>query len=195
MPRHSSMSQSHAHHYVPQWYQRRFLLAGQTEYYCRDLQPGSYTRGATTHPFKEVHKWGTKKCFFEEDLYQLKLGSWASDEIERFFFGQADDRGRDAVALVADYDGTVSKEFGDAARDVITYMGAQRFRTQGSGPNQEAGRLRPQRDLAADDGHVSDVHDGMDRMRVGDSTRKAEPHEVHRDGRAGHLLQPLDVSK
>lgn len=121
--------QSHAHHYVPQWYQRRFLPAGRTEYYCLDLQPGSYTRGTTTLRFKDVHKWGTKKCFYEEDLYQLKLGSWASDEVERFFFGEVDELGRDAVAIIADYDGTVNEEFGNAARDVITYMGAQRFRT------------------------------------------------------------------
>jgi hypothetical protein len=121
--------QSHDHHYVPQWYQRRFLAPGETEYFCRDLQAGSYTRGGTTHPFKEVHRWGTKKCFFEEDLYQLKLGGWASDEVERLFFGQVDARGRDAVALVAGYEGDVCREFGDASRDVITYMGAQRFRT------------------------------------------------------------------
>ncbi len=121
--------QSHDHHYVPQWYQRRFLTPGQTEYYCLDLQPGSYTHGGITHPLKELHKWGAKKCFFEEDLYQLKLGSWATDEIERLFFGRVDSRGRDAVSLVADYDGSYSKEFGDAASDVITYMGAQRFRT------------------------------------------------------------------
>lgn len=91
---------SHDHHYVPQWYQRRFLLPGQTEYYCLDLNPGSYTRGDVTHRFKDLHKWGTKKCFFEKDLYQLRLGSWKSDEVERLFFGQVDDRGRDAVALV-----------------------------------------------------------------------------------------------
>src|SRR5580700_4018252 len=42
----ASMSgqQSHAHHYVPQWYQRRFLLPGQSRYYYLDMNPDTVVR-------------------------------------------------------------------------------------------------------------------------------------------------------
>lgn len=30
---------SHRHHYVPKWYQKRFMLQGQTSYYRLDLFP------------------------------------------------------------------------------------------------------------------------------------------------------------
>src|SRR5438874_8016752 len=31
--------QSHVHHYVPRWYQRRFLKTGQFQFYYLDLRP------------------------------------------------------------------------------------------------------------------------------------------------------------
>ena len=33
------MQKSHKHHYVPNWYQRRFMLEEQTAYYRLDLSP------------------------------------------------------------------------------------------------------------------------------------------------------------
>jgi hypothetical protein len=72
--------QSHAHHYVPQWYQRRFLAAGQIEYFCLDLHPETFMRNGIERRLNELHKWGTKKCFYERDLYALNLGSWSTDE-------------------------------------------------------------------------------------------------------------------
>jgi hypothetical protein len=129
-----ALPQSHAHHYVPRWYQRRFLAAGQTEYYCLDLHPETIIRSGAAHSFNELHKWGTKKCFFEEDLYALRLGAWSTDEVERLFFEEVDRLGREAVELTADYrgfssKGSLNKNVGTALQNLVTYMGAQRFRT------------------------------------------------------------------
>ncbi len=33
------ITQSHVHHYVPRWYQKRFLKAGQFQFYYLDLHP------------------------------------------------------------------------------------------------------------------------------------------------------------
>ena len=45
--------QSRAHHYMPQWYQKKFLAPGETNYFYLDLDPevakwpsGSHTRKA-----------------------------------------------------------------------------------------------------------------------------------------------------
>jgi hypothetical protein len=48
----ASMSgqQSHAHHYVPQWYQRRFLLPGQSRYHYLDMNPDTVVRDGSMNP-------------------------------------------------------------------------------------------------------------------------------------------------
>ena len=51
----------------------------------------------------------SKRCFYEKDLYTLKLGGWTTDQVERFFLGEIDRRGREAVTLVGDYDGDLEK--------------------------------------------------------------------------------------
>jgi hypothetical protein len=52
--------------------------------------------------------------------------------VERFFFGEIDSRGQEAVALVGGYDGDLAKggkAVMDAFQNLVPYMGAQRFRT------------------------------------------------------------------
>lgn len=34
-----SQANSHRHHYVPKWYQKRFMKEVQTSYHCLDLSP------------------------------------------------------------------------------------------------------------------------------------------------------------
>jgi hypothetical protein len=123
------MSQSLEHHYVPQWYQRRFLDAGQDHFYYLDLYPESVTsKGGTRYRRNALLRWGPKKCFFQKELYTLKLGQWSTDEVETYFFGQIDTLGQKAVELFGNY-----SRYSDAAYEtfgpLVQYMGAQRFRT------------------------------------------------------------------
>src|ERR1700690_193328 len=104
MPR-ARQQQSHDHHYVPQWYQRRFMMPGQSEYFCLDLHPEVTVHNGVAHPHTAVHKWGPKRSFFEDDLYTLTFDRGTTDEMERRFFGKIDSMGQAAVSRVADFQG------------------------------------------------------------------------------------------
>jgi hypothetical protein len=121
-------NQTSRNHYVPQWYQRRFLPAGVNHFFYLDLSPAvvpiapgrSYTRKALLH-------WGPNKCFYQDDLYTLKLGNWRTDVVEHRFFGPLDDRGKSAVAFFSEY--KLSDGSHRAFEDLVRYMDAQRSRT------------------------------------------------------------------
>lgn len=95
--------QSHVHHYVAQWYQRRFLLPGQTKYHYLDLRPDTVVSGTKTYQRRPLLNWGPAKCFCKDDLYTVKLGTWNTDDMETRFFGAADAQGTKAVEFFADY--------------------------------------------------------------------------------------------
>lgn len=116
------------HHYVPQWYQRRFLLPKQTNFFHLDLHPQTVTWPGGSHVLRGQRRLGPAVCFYEDDLYTLKLGPQATDALERFFFGAIDNFGRRAVAHFAQFEG-MAKDTAPAFRALTPYMGAQRFRT------------------------------------------------------------------
>ncbi len=117
-------------HYVPQWYQKRFLPVGQTnqELYYLDLKPESFTdpRG-TVHQKSGIHKWGFKQCFAEEDLYTTTFGSEESTKIEQLFFGDIDSKGRGAVEHFSNF--THPSANYEAFQSMINYMSTQKLRT------------------------------------------------------------------
>ena len=57
---------SHRHHYVPKWYQKRFMLQGQTSYYRLDLFPEQIKtpNGKIIKKAEILHK-GVDKFFYE----------------------------------------------------------------------------------------------------------------------------------
>jgi Protein of unknown function (DUF4238) len=120
--------QSHVHHYVPQWYQRRFLEKGKCTYFYLDLHPETVVHGGVKHQKRALFFRGPKTCFYRDDLYTLKLGELTTDEIEKRFFGAIDNHGRRAVELFSDYQ-TFAKVAPQYFRFLTEYMGAQRFRT------------------------------------------------------------------
>lgn len=120
--------QAHTHHYVPQWYQKRFLRAGDTTFSYLDLHPESVTSDSVRHQRRNLLHWGPARCFCQYDLYTLKLGTWTTDEVERHFFGKIDVGGRAAVPAFADYEGHPDVAY-DAFPLLVRYMSAQRFRT------------------------------------------------------------------
>jgi hypothetical protein len=119
---------SRVHHYVPQWYQRRFLKDGQTRFHYLDLRPETVSHGLHRYRRRHLLQWGPARCFCADELYTVKFGNWLSDEIEKRFFGEIDDQGRESVDSIADFDG-LSRSSGKGLDFLPQYMDAQRMRT------------------------------------------------------------------
>lgn len=52
-------------HYVPEWYQRRFMLSGQTKYHRLDLHPDVVTSpGGHKYMRHDLHEWSPEKIQF-----------------------------------------------------------------------------------------------------------------------------------
>jgi hypothetical protein len=129
-----SGQQSHAHHYVPQWYQRRFLPRGQSRYYYLDMNPDIVVRDDVSYRRNDLLHWGPGRCFYKDDLYTLRFGPATTDAMERLFFGQVDRLGMAAVTEMAEFAGIGTLSGPDAFRNLPPYMGAQRFRTPKGAP-------------------------------------------------------------
>jgi hypothetical protein len=117
-------------HYVPVWYQKRFLPAGQrdNELYYLNLKP-STVRDSRGHPhtMNAVRRLGFRQCFAEEDLYTTRFGSEESTRIERVFFGSIDSKGRDAVEYFTNFaHPSVDTE---AFNNMMLYLSTQKLRT------------------------------------------------------------------
>src|SRR5258708_36776124 len=75
-----------SNHYVPRWYQRRFLTPGETRFRYLDLKPDRIV-GAPGRKFRtSLLHWGPDKCFARDHLYTLKLGRWMTDMAKHAFF-------------------------------------------------------------------------------------------------------------
>jgi len=92
-------------HYVAQWYQRRFLpVVGEKKFCYLDLEPDQFRdSNGVLRQKKALNRWGTDRCFKETDLYTTRFGAWESTEIEQFFFGRVDTKGRDAIEYFATF--------------------------------------------------------------------------------------------
>jgi hypothetical protein len=124
----SPTPQSHAHHYVPRWYQKRFLKPGQFKYFYLHLKPENIVHNGVKHQKRSVFHRGPATCFYENDLYALKFGKATTDAMEKHFFGDIDRLGRQAVELFNEYGG-FAKVHPRNFNVLSAYMGAQRFRT------------------------------------------------------------------
>jgi hypothetical protein len=117
-------------HYVPVWYQSRFVPVGQQdqELFYLDFSPGSFVdpRGKS-HPRRAVRRQGFRCCFAAEDLYTTKFGAEESKNIEKLFFGQIDNTGSRAVDLMSNFShGSVG---GKTFEQLLKYMSTQKLRT------------------------------------------------------------------
>jgi hypothetical protein len=92
-------------HYVPCWYQERFLpTTGECKFRYLDLHPEQFRDpSGVLRTKKNVWRWGASSCFKETDLYTVKHGRYESTDIERFFFGKVDEDGREAVEFFSRY--------------------------------------------------------------------------------------------
>ena len=55
-------------HYVPEWYQRRFMLADQSRYWYLDLKPKEVMQDGHRFTRRALLPWGPARCFAENDL-------------------------------------------------------------------------------------------------------------------------------
>lgn len=117
-------------HYVPEWYQSRFLPLGQQnkELYYMDLKLPMYIDSkGKAHFGRAVHRQGFRKCFAVEDLYTSRFGTEESTKIEEIFFGVIDRNGPHAVDYFANF--AHPSIDNDAFRHLMMHMSTQKLRT------------------------------------------------------------------
>jgi hypothetical protein len=120
---------SHIHHYVPEWYQKRFLAPGKRELYRLDLNPQRVqTSNGKSYCPRACLRRPPSRCFCTNDLYMLRFGRMETDTIERKFFGSVDREGERAVGVFAGLT-AFTPEISKAFKPFLYYMGAQRFCT------------------------------------------------------------------
>jgi hypothetical protein len=122
-------------HYVPCWYQERFLpTTGECKFRYLDLHPEQFRDpSGVLRTKKNVWRWGASSCFKETDLYTVKHGRYESTDIERFFFGKVDEDGREAVEFFSRYESFDDFRQGPSPEklfhSLMNYMSVQKFRT------------------------------------------------------------------
>lgn len=116
-------------HYVPVWYQRRFIPDDfkEQKYYYLDLNPQIRTSGNHQYKRNSVLRWGPKGCFCEDDLYTTKFGKWESREIEKEFFGVIERLGFSAIDYFTNFEHPSAN--GDMLNAFVPYMSIQKLRT------------------------------------------------------------------
>lgn len=115
-------------HYVPEWYQRRFMAPGQGKYWYLDLKPEVVEQNGHKFTRRALLPWGPGSCFAENDLYTVKWGGTENVEIEKFFFGRVDSNGKSAVEFFSDFRFDHGGQEG-AFQHLLNYMSVQKLRT------------------------------------------------------------------
>ena len=122
------MSNDYKHnHYVPEWYQKRFLPRGQNKHYYLDLAPDRVTSEGHTYTREALLRWGPARCFAQDDLYTTTWGGLENRDIEKFFFGKLDTVGKSAVEHFAEF--TLRDGSHEAFEALVPYMSVQKLRT------------------------------------------------------------------
>lgn len=117
-------------HYVPQWYQRRFIPpeAKDRELFLLDLKPKKFkTANGKKLTQKALRRTGPRRCFAIDDLYTTRIGGIESRQLEKSFFGDVDRRGQRAVEWFAKdgWDGL----YDEVLPDLMLFMSTQKLRT------------------------------------------------------------------
>lgn len=117
-------------HYVPQWYQKRFLPPSQVnqEIYYLDLKPEAFVDPRGIKHLKQAQRrLAFKRCFCEDDLYTTTFGTTKSTEIEQKFFGEIDHKGSKAVEYFTNFKHPSVEP--EQFHNMILFMSTQKLRT------------------------------------------------------------------
>lgn len=121
------MSKTRDNHYVPQWYQRGFLLGHSNKLYYLDLAPDSkQLSDGRVITMNDRSLRSTSQCFYQTDLYTTFFGEYINDEIERRLFGKIDDIG---VKAVRAFIGEDISGWHHHFSNFFSYMDSQKIRT------------------------------------------------------------------
>lgn len=118
------------HHYVPQWYQKRFLEPSSNEsvLHYLDLRP-EFVRDdrGRRYELPARRRRPIRRCFVQDDLYTIRFWDVRSPVIEQLLFGEIDSHGSTAVAYWADF--THPSVDQAAFKWLLHYMSTQKLRT------------------------------------------------------------------
>lgn len=120
----------HSNHYIPIWYQKRFLPVDESnrELFYLDMHPPTITdQKGNVHRMKECWRFGPKKCFVETDLYTTHFEAEESTALEQAFFGPVDRNGKKAIEYFSEY--AHNSVDNDALHNMMLYLGTQKLRT------------------------------------------------------------------
>lgn len=123
------MYKTRDNHYVPQWYQRGFLLNNSNQLHYLDLTPETkpLPNGRDISiDYKKPNPRPTSKCFYQTDLYTTFFGDYINDEIERKLFGEIDDTGAKAVKAFISED---ISEWHNNFSNFFSHIDSQKIRT------------------------------------------------------------------
>lgn len=122
------MSISRQNHYVPQWYQKRFLSSGKSAFYYLNLIPPVIDLPDGKKKTLNRVRWpfSATQCFCQKDLYTTQYYGSLNDEIERYLFGRIDDIGAKAVGAMAEQE---FKSLHDNFQNFFEYIDIQKIRT------------------------------------------------------------------
>lgn len=121
------MTKTRDNHYVPQWYQRGFLLDHSNQFHYLDLNPDTKELpDGRVITMNNRNLWPTSRCFYQTDLYTTFFGEYINDEIERRLFGKIDDIGARAIRA---FIGEDISEWHRHFSDFFSYIDSQKIRT------------------------------------------------------------------
>lgn len=93
------MPEFRRNHYVPRWFQQRFIPTSLPErkFYYLDLEPSTRNNNGHCYTRNRLLRRGPRTAFCADDLYTTRFGGLDSTEIEQYFFGPIDRQAKEAV--------------------------------------------------------------------------------------------------
>lgn len=150
--------QSYRHHYVPQWYQKGFLLKGHNSFKILDLRPEVFrdSKGVTVGKGRQILTKGPDAWFFERDLYTTRVLGEPNDDIERLLFGEIDRTGKEAIVAFLENDWS---KMHFTYTQVFEFLDALRLRTpKGLRFLRKVLQVKNQQELMIQMQHVRRMH-------------------------------------
>ena len=117
-----------SNHYVPIWYQKRFLSSKKSSFHYLNLYPDpiKLPDGKIKHKKQICWPFSPKQCFYQTDLYTTSFLGILNDEIERYLFGEIDNDGSIAIKALVDNDYSLLHKYFET---LFKYLDIQKIRT------------------------------------------------------------------